>query len=686
MTQTTAVREEIETSPVSLEVPGFALLKILHLGTISTVYEARNLKEDRVVALKVLHEHLSSQEPLQRRLAREVATLRRLDHPSIIKVYGLHEGESFLALELELARGLSLREYIHKKGPFSWEQARPILKALLEAIDQAHDRGIWHRDLHSDHLILTDEGLKIIGFGVSRVNELAALTMHTRILGSLESMAPERVLGMEYDGRADLYSIGAIAYEMILGFPLNDGSMGESFAFATRGGDLGLDTNLPAGARHFLNRALVTDPSARFSTAKQMLRALDQNDDEEFWRPWIARKQRACPACSSILVHGIFECLHCGHEVRRLIQNPGAGAYSIIILTPKDTVVKDVWFETNSASGEITRDQIEEITALLRSYEDTLPFATGAIEFRFPPYLLFGDLNESDKDRVVEELQSREIPHKVIFDIDESGPFNFHKAKPYNFVFLWIPLLVILAFGGRLAFNDEALAELYPTFAIALILFTFIGHYILVKASEKLLSRHFRNSRAGLPVIIPTSELLATDGTTSALPVVNEARSLIKKVRSSARLRDIKDAVSLVVSPFLNERITAEEVKQLYRAFSVLEALKERTTAREAEGLFQKLEALNTKISALKDQDLYSGEDLFEERRLLLDEMEAQEEEVTMSTLLSARLVQVRAALLEENFSQAQPSKREQNLLREELQTLDLLFASHPVLAEVIDD
>ena len=404
----------------------FQPIEVLARGRISTVWKARDDQHQRPVALKILHPHLADKASIRQRMRRELATVRRLHHPAIIDIFDVLEGPNQAVLVMEWVDGLSLREHLQTSGPMSWEEARSFLKPLLEAIGQAHERGIWHRDLSSDHIMIDRQGDgRIVGFGMARVNELVGLTQHTRLLGSLEAMAPERLLGLDYDGRADLYSLGAVAHELLIGHGPTDGSMQQSFSRATRlsaadGPQLDLPEDLPEQAHYFLERALMGDPSLRFATADQMARALDDEGHRDLWEAWSARTHQPCPDCQAPLIDGLQRCIQCGHELQRLFDHPGDGEFILSIIPPSE-LEKDDWSVEEQPSKQLpsphlTQRQHDQLLGLINDHVDTRRACPDSHLLLWPPYVLADQLTMEDLKRMHLALKERSIPHRVYPD------------------------------------------------------------------------------------------------------------------------------------------------------------------------------------------------------------------------------------------------------------------------------
>ncbi len=187
-------------------------------GGMGAVYRAVDLMLEREVALKAIRPELSREPQIVERFRAEARTLARVSHPAIANVYAFfYEGDE-LFLALEFLRGRTLSKVIETGGAMPWQRAVQLLASAMEGIEQAHKCGIVHRDLKPDNLMLTETGtLKVMDFGIARVLGSGHLTRTGLLVGTLRYMSPEQIRGEEVDGRADVYALGAVLYEMLTG-------------------------------------------------------------------------------------------------------------------------------------------------------------------------------------------------------------------------------------------------------------------------------------------------------------------------------------------------------------------------------------------------------------------------------------------------------------------------------------
>src|SRR5450432_1479440 len=219
----------------------YEVVSLLGQGGMGEVYRVRDTKLKREVALKVLPATFLHDPDRMARFQREAQVLASLDHPNIGPIYGMADSEDYFGLVLALVEGPTLADRI-KEGPLAVDEAVTIAKQIVEALEFAHDRSIIHRDLKPANIKITPEGVvKVLDFGLAKVLEdeppksaLAnspTMTLghtsaghtsagHTRagmILGTAAYMSPEQAVGRPVDRRSDIFSFGAVLYEMLAG-------------------------------------------------------------------------------------------------------------------------------------------------------------------------------------------------------------------------------------------------------------------------------------------------------------------------------------------------------------------------------------------------------------------------------------------------------------------------------------
>jgi eukaryotic-like serine/threonine-protein kinase len=259
----------------------------LGAGGMGEVYRARDTRLGREVAVKVLPAHLSSDAGLKARFEREAKSISGLNHPNICVLHdvGSQDGVDYLVMELVAGETLAARL---EKGPIVVERVLKIGREIAEALDKAHRSGIIHRDLKPGNIMLTKSGAKLMDFGLARPavagTSLATLTgvaavsapvtQQGMIVGTFQYMSPEQVEGKELDGRSDIFSLGAVLYEMVTGRRAFEGKSQLSVATAILEKDpVSIGTVkplIPANLGHAVRRCLAKDPDERWQTARDL--------------------------------------------------------------------------------------------------------------------------------------------------------------------------------------------------------------------------------------------------------------------------------------------------------------------------------------------------------------------------------------------------------------------------------
>jgi len=199
----------------------FKLLDPLGVGTVGTVFRAESPDIDRAVAVKLLHPTIAHDPNIVDRFQREITIMERLNHPHIVRNYGggLMDGQYFYAMQL-LDSG-TLKQRLQEYGPLPWAQAAAFSAQIASALQHAHNHGIIHRDLKSSNLFFNDQGGVVLGdFGIARDTHEADVTADGITVGTYAYMSPEQICAdKEISGKADLYSLGCVMYEMLTGKP-----------------------------------------------------------------------------------------------------------------------------------------------------------------------------------------------------------------------------------------------------------------------------------------------------------------------------------------------------------------------------------------------------------------------------------------------------------------------------------
>jgi serine/threonine protein kinase len=256
----------------------YRIEQLLGRGGMGAVYRARDMRLDRLVALKVVRAELLGDPEARRRFRREAQIVARLQHPSIVAVfdYGTFpDGGAYLVMEL--VRGEDLRRILQRQGRLEIPESMAILDAVCAAIGAAHREGVLHRDLKPENILLPDGGgpAKVLDFGVAKLvgdeprdegitEAHTALTAAGMIVGTPAYMAPEQFSAVPADARTDVFSLGVIAYEMLSGeLPFGRGTLADVVLAQSRGVPSMPADLIPRTAERAIRAALDADPDRR---------------------------------------------------------------------------------------------------------------------------------------------------------------------------------------------------------------------------------------------------------------------------------------------------------------------------------------------------------------------------------------------------------------------------------------
>jgi formylglycine-generating enzyme required for sulfatase activity/dienelactone hydrolase len=256
----------------------YSIVELIGAGGMGVVYRARDEKLERMAAIKTLAPGVFSGDAARRHFRREALALAKLNHPHIAAVYDVGEQDGIDYIVMECVAGESLAAKV-KCGPLAVRDATSIALEIAQALEEAHERGVIHRDLKPANVMITPKGqAKVLDFGVAKLLETTNATQSletTALIGTPLYMSPEQALGREVDGRTDLWSLGAIYYEMLTGRPPFRGDNAVSVLRAITSDRCPpireVQPGLPEETDRIVNRALEKDPARRYATAAEMV-------------------------------------------------------------------------------------------------------------------------------------------------------------------------------------------------------------------------------------------------------------------------------------------------------------------------------------------------------------------------------------------------------------------------------
>ncbi len=258
----------------------YEILEVIGVGGMAVVYKAMCHRLNRLVAVKILKDEYSRDEEFRRRFHGESQAVAMMSHPNIVNVYDVSKSEGVDYIVMELIDGITLKQYMEKKGALSWRETLHFSMQIAKALDHAHSRGIIHRDIKPHNvMILKDGSVKVADFGIARV-ATAQNTLTKEALGSVHYISPEQARGGRVDCRTDIYSLGVVMYQMLTGRPPFDGDTPVSVAIQHINGKAPLPStiaaNIPLGLEQITMHAMCNDLSRRYASAEEMLRDMEE--------------------------------------------------------------------------------------------------------------------------------------------------------------------------------------------------------------------------------------------------------------------------------------------------------------------------------------------------------------------------------------------------------------------------
>src|SRR5215213_7261911 len=245
-------------------------------GGMGEVFLARDRVLGRDVALKVLRKQFAGDEEFAERFKREAMSAASLSHPNIVQVYDrgeTEEGASYIAMEY--VPGGTLKEWISREGPLEAADAAGIGAQVAEALGAAHDRGMVHRDIKPQNVLLAARGgAKVADFGIARAGSSATISRTGSVMGTAGYMSPEQALGKPATPKSDLYSLGVVLYETLTGeLPYTaDNPIAVSMKHVNEPlrPPIELNPRMPAGMNALVTKLMAKDPEARYADADEL--------------------------------------------------------------------------------------------------------------------------------------------------------------------------------------------------------------------------------------------------------------------------------------------------------------------------------------------------------------------------------------------------------------------------------
>ena len=258
----------------------YEILEKIGTGGMAVVYKARCHRLNRLVAIKILKDELAGDEDFRRRFHTESQAVAMLSHPNIMAVYDVSKTGNVDYIVMELLEGITLKQYINRKGLLGWKESLHFAMQICKAILHAHSKGVIHRDIKPQNImILKDGSIKVADFGIARlISTQSTLTQES--LGSVHYISPEQAKGGHIDARTDIYSLGVVMYEMLTSQLPFVGDSPVSVAIqhisAIPLSPRDINPDMPRGLEDITMHAMEPNLNRRYTNAEEMLLDLEE--------------------------------------------------------------------------------------------------------------------------------------------------------------------------------------------------------------------------------------------------------------------------------------------------------------------------------------------------------------------------------------------------------------------------
>ena len=254
----------------------YRIEKVIGVGGMAIVFKATDLLMRRVVAVKILKDEISADEQSVKRFINESKAVAMLSHPNIVNIYDVSVRENVKYIVMEFVEGITLKNYMKHREVLNLREIISYTTQILRALDHAHKKGIVHRDIKPQNIMLVKDGIiKVTDFGIAKLPNAETITMTDKAIGTVYYISPEQVTGKDNDRRSDLYSLGVMMYEMATGTLPFTAETPISVAMKQVNDEptppREINPYIPVGLEQIILKAMEKDPEERYQSAEEML-------------------------------------------------------------------------------------------------------------------------------------------------------------------------------------------------------------------------------------------------------------------------------------------------------------------------------------------------------------------------------------------------------------------------------
>ena len=317
----------------------YQIIERIAIGGMGAIYRAKNLRLDKIVALKILPQHLVEKDKsFAERFIHEARFAAKLEHPNVVTVYSVDYQENHLFIEMQFIEGLSLRQLIKEKKHLPPAEATRIALGVARAMAAAHAKGIVHRDIKPDNILLTKEGeVKVTDFGIAGIEDASGQVARPKfVMGTPHYMSPEQCRGDKVDLRSDIYSLGATYFHALTGrFPFEGTTpmaVVQKHVEAPLPSPRSIVTDIPESVCRMVSKMMAKDPGLRHQDCSELIADMKAVAAKEGFRLELPGSESDIPAAPrrsnrKVVVAGVIACLVVAAGIWGMTRIPKVHSY-----------------------------------------------------------------------------------------------------------------------------------------------------------------------------------------------------------------------------------------------------------------------------------------------------------------------------------------------------------------------